>query len=346
MARRQFELWRRRVCLVWIAFACLVNGTRGADLVTSAPRREKIRVTATLSLLGDWVQQVGGHEVEVSTLIAPGRSPHTFEPSPRDLRQIAESQLFVSVGLGLDDWASRARSSARHVRFLPLGEVLKNKNALPAIPEPGVEIDPNAGASEAHHGEHHPHHDHAQGVDPHFWLDPVLARAAVEEIAQALTEVAPERADVWRAGAKRYAEELEALHREIAQKLHPCAGARLVTFHHAFGYFAHRYGLVVAAVIEEYPGKQPSESYLMRLVERLRGLHVTTIFAEPQFSPRVARLLAQEVGARVATLDPEGSSSTPSYVALMRANVEAVRENLCAGPAPDSPADKSTTSAR
>jgi ABC-type Zn uptake system ZnuABC Zn-binding protein ZnuA len=301
---------------------------------TSSPRT-KVSVVATIMPLADWVRNVGGDEVEVTTLIAPGMSPHTYEPGPADLRRIAESQLFVSVGLGLDNWAARLSRSNRSGRSLAVGERLRLRGLIrdedgaiagtTAPQEAGNAAD--AGRSHATHSDRHDH-DHA-GPDPHFWLDPTLAREAVSEIAAALTEVAPDRADLWRQRADAYNRQLEALDREIAGLLAPCKGRQIVTFHNAFGYFARRYGLAVGGVIEESPGKQPSERSLKQLVETLRQAGTNTIFSEPQLDSRVARILAQEVGAKVSVLDPEGTGQRQSYVSLMRFNARQIKEALC-----------------
>jgi ABC-type Zn uptake system ZnuABC Zn-binding protein ZnuA len=318
--------------LAKLALTCLaVLGTTGASASETSATAQKITVVATLAPIADWVRNIGGNAVEVYTLCPPGTSPHTFEPSPADLKKTAKCRLFVSVGLGLDNWAAQMSRSNPSSLSVALGEQLLKAGKLPK----DLPVPPQLGggdASENHdheHGEGHGHsHDHG-GVDPHFWLDPVLAMAAIDEITTALLKAAPERVAVWKEGAARYRKQLEELHRDISEQLASCKGQKLITFHHAFGYFAKRYGLDVAGVIEAYPGKQPSERELKNLVEQLRSLGVKTIFSEPQLDARLARIVAQEIGGRVGTLDPEGTAERSTYIELMRFNAEQLKKALC-----------------
>ncbi len=293
---------------------------------------EKLCAVATIAPLADWVKNVGGNEVEVVTLVPPGTSPHTFEPSPSDLRLIARSRLFVAVGLGLDDWSTRLARSNKGIRLLQLGNRLKEQGVLPQdLPTPetlNVEDGDHHEGNEVHEHGHTHTHSHG-GTDPHFWLDPLLAKQAVTEIENVLTEIAPDRAATWQRGAKVYCEQLAALDREIQQMLAGCKGQRLVSSHNAFAYFAKRYGLVVAGVVEEYPGKQPSERDIKKLVQRLRAKGIKTIFAEPQMDTRLARIIAGEVGGTVGILDPEGTAQRQSYLELMRYNAQQVKAALC-----------------
>ncbi|MCX7626265.1 MAG: metal ABC transporter substrate-binding protein, partial [Candidatus Sumerlaeaceae bacterium] len=220
----------------------------------------------------------------------------------------------------------------KQCKLLALGDVLDKKGLLPKdVPKPKELrlVEKSAGKSPAGRDQLHEHgHDHS-ATDPHFWLDPLLADLAAKEIKAALVSVAPERSALWHEGAMRYSRELTGLHQEIREQLEACRGSKLITFHHSFGYFARRYELEVAGVIEMYPGKQPSEREIKALVQEIRALNMKTIFAEPQMDARLAHIIAQEVGGRVALLDPEGTSERQSYVELMRYNAKQVKKALC-----------------
>ncbi len=193
---------------------------------TTSPQ-QKVAVVATILPLADWLRQVGGENVDVTVLVPPGRSPHTFEPTPSDLRRIARCRLFVSVGLGLDDWANRLGETASGATRLALGERLKERGLLPTelLGDHPTTAAVKPTASEPLHKHHdHDHCDHGHGPDPHFWLDPLLAREAVSEIAQALTKVAPGRTPEWNSRAEAYRQQLLKLHEEIATQLEPCRG--------------------------------------------------------------------------------------------------------------------------
>lgn len=309
--------------ILWLALASIASSQ-------TTSTTERIPVVVSIAPLADWVRQIGGEAVEVTTLVPPGTSPHTFEPSPADLRKMAEARLFVHVGLGLDEWVARLSRTNKNSKLLAIGDVLQKKGLLPKDVAKPKELTLFEKSSPHRSGEKDHFHEHdANGTDPHFWLDPLLAQLATKEIENALSTVAPEGAALWHEGAMRYSRELEQLHREILEQLKACRKAKLVTFHHAFGYFASRYELEIAGVIEMYPGKQPSEREIKGLVQQLRALGVKTIFTEPQMDSRLAEIVAQEIGGNVATLDPEGTSERQSYTGLMRFNAEQIKRALC-----------------
>ncbi|MCX7717418.1 MAG: metal ABC transporter substrate-binding protein [Candidatus Sumerlaeaceae bacterium] len=323
---------------VWLRVAAAV-------LIVAAPlsvaAAEKIQVVATIPPLADWVKQVGGDRVEVATLIPTGASAHTFEPSPREMRVASRAALIVRVGLQMDDWGARiGKAAAPHAKMLDLGDMLKAAGQLPDLtgvyqPEIVASSEDRQSPSEHHvHGPGCAHH-HEGGVDPHFWLDPVLAKISVGYIADALAKLDPARAEVFKKNAERYSAQLDELDAEVSATLSAAGGRAFASFHNAFSYLAKRYGLTLAAVIEEYPGKTPSDRYIKTVVDALRRRQIKTVFAEPQLSPRAAEIIAAEIGGRVDVLDPYGSSDYPdrdTYAKLMRYNAARLKEALSGNP--------------
>jgi ABC-type Zn uptake system ZnuABC Zn-binding protein ZnuA len=168
------------------------------------------------------------------------------------------------------------------------------------------------------------------GVDPHIWLDPRFAVIQVRNIAEGLAAHDPENAEFYRRNAEAYVRSLEALDAEIARDTAAFTKKDFVAFHPAFSYFARRYGLNQAAVIEEFPGQEPSPRYVAGVMRTIRDLGVTAIFAEPQFSPRIVEVIARDLDIDVRVLDPieTGDPDKDSYLRLMRANLEALRSVL------------------
>lgn len=324
-----------------LALAAVLAGCRSSDSSRSlgAVLPGKIQVVATIPPLADWARRVGGDHVEATVLLPPGTSPHVFEPSASDMKRVAGAEVFLSVGLNMDDWAARlARAAGPRQKVVAVGDALAERKVLPPVDdvlsatetiEGGADDDSHAGHDHDH--DHHGHdHDHGP-VNPHFWLDPMLARESLQEIRDALAAVAPQHADEFTANARQYALELEDLDRELSATLEPVRGRGFVSFHNAFPYLAHRYGLTIVAVIEESPGKTPSERYVRRVADRLRALGIRTVFSEPQLNPRVAQILAAEVGAEVDVLDPYGSTvdeDRDTYQELMRFNAARLRRAL------------------
>jgi zinc transport system substrate-binding protein len=289
----------------------------------------KIHVVATIFPLADWVKQVGGDRVNVTTLLPAGRSPHTFDPSPTEIRSIAHSRLFFKVGLKMDDWGSRlAEAGGADTKVIGLGDLLASRHQLPDLTSVTAALEEigAAEADEARHDAHTAHlmHDHdEEGVNPHYWLDVQLARLSVADIRDALVAADPGSSQTYHANALAYSERLVALDRQLQDTLSQCTQRRFVSFHNAYPYLANRYGLQLAGVIEDYPGKTPSEKYVKALASRLRRMQIKTVFSEPQLNPQIAEILATEVGARVDILDPYGSQTAPdrnSFEKLMQYN--------------------------
>jgi zinc transport system substrate-binding protein len=291
-----------------------------------------VPVTVSIHPLALLVAEVGGDAVEVRTLLAPGASPHGFEPRPSQVRDLARAHLLVTVGAGLDPWADRLHEAvAADVPWLELAD------HVPLVPfrEPDHDDhDHEADHAEDHDGPADPHgHGHGHGAgDPHFWLDPVRVRDhAVPAIVAALSAAAPGEAAGFAARGAAFRERLGVLDRELAEGLAPVAGRAFVAFHSAFTYFAARYGLRQVGVVEPIPGREPSARWMRDVVQAARDGGARAVLIEPQFNPRVARNLARQFDGRVITVDPIGDPSGPSgrsYAGLMRFNLRAFTEAL------------------
>ncbi len=273
---------------------------------------DKLKVVATIFPLADFVKNVGGDRVEVVTLMSAGDSPHTWEPSPEQVKTIADARLIVINGAGLEFWIAKVVEAAASPDLVTVDTSIF----------PGIEGSLLT-ADEDGHGVD----DSQHGINPHIWLDPVLAQKQVEAIAQALVMADPENKDRYLENAAAYVAELKALDDEIKDTTESFSIRQFIAFHPAWTYFANRYGLVEAAVIEESPG-QDSSAHKKEVIDLARALNIKAIFAEPQFNSEAAQSIADEVGAEVLFLDPIGDpelSERDSYIKLMRYNVDQMR---------------------
>ena len=301
-----------RTLLVVVLLLALL-GTVGCKPSASG---DKLKVVATIFPLADFVKNVAGDKAEVVALLQPGDSPHTYEPSPDDMKSVAEASLLVINGAGLDFWVEKVKSAASP------DLMVVDTSIIPAMEGALLSGDEHESEDTAH-----------GGVNPHFWLDPVLAQKQVEAIAAALVMVDPENKGFYLANAAKYIGELKSLDREIREETDGFSTRSFITFHPAWTYFASRYGLTEAAVIEEAPGKAPTIDDIKRIVDVVRDLKVRAIFAEPQFNPAAAQRIAEDSGGdvRVLFLDPIGGADLPgrdSYIALMRYNVGQMGEAM------------------
>jgi zinc transport system substrate-binding protein len=262
-------------------------------------------VVATFYPLWEFTEQVAGDRAEVVSLVPPGVEPHDWEPSPRDVAQAQRARVLVHSGTPLDAWVGKLLGDAasRTIVVVDAGHGITPLRLGPAI-------------------------------DPHMWLDPVLARAQVETIAAALERADPAGRATYTGNARAYAARLEQLDRAFADGLRRCARHELVTSHAAFGYLARRYGLTQVPVMGIAPEAEPSPADLAALVGTARRLKVTHVFFERLVSPRLAETLAREIGAGALPLDPiegvtkEEAAAGKGYVELMEANLIDLRTAL------------------
>ncbi len=283
---------------------------------------EKIPVAASILPLGDFCRNLGGERVEVQVLIPPGASPHVFEPTPAVVARAVSARLLVYVGAGLDPWASKL------LKAHPVQDrvVVEAVHGIPLINDPTSHHDHQSPAlnyqdrGRTVSGSHH--HQHPQG-NPHVWLDPVLAQEICRNISAALLRVDPNHRQTYEDNLNHYLKALEDLHQEMQTRLAALGLREYVSFHPAFTYLARRYGLREVGVIEASPGREPTPRQIQRILSAIRRYHVKVVFAEPQFSPRVAEVIAREAGVRVLLLDPLGGRPPygSDYLQMMRHNL-------------------------
>jgi manganese/iron transport system substrate-binding protein len=285
----------------------------------------KVRVSATISVLADMVERVGGDRAEVHTIVEPGADVHTFQPSPSDAREISRSRVVFENGMGLEGWLEDLIQSAG------------GEDATVVELSEGIE----AGVEEAHHEEHareeHAHeeehgHEHEDG-NPHLWLDVENARRYVEKIRDALVEADRDGAEEYRANATEYLEELEELDGYIREKAGsiPEEDKKLVTFHDAFPHFAEAYGFEMIGVVIQNPEDEPSSREVARVVREIEEADVPAVFTEPQFSRGLAETVAREADVEVYELYSDSLTDEPgagSYEEMMRTNIDRIAEAL------------------
>jgi len=296
-----------RILLTMLSTLVLVTFSLGGCGGTPAPGADKVKVAVSIAPLADLAQQVGGEHVTVTTLVPPAASPHTYEPTPAQVREVAEANVLVLIGLGFEFWAEDVVESAANPALM----VLHTSEGIEVI-----------------HDEHE-HEEHEIG-NPHVWLNPWNAMVQVRHIRDALIEADPAHQTEYEAHAQAYLAQLEALDEEIAAQVATWSHQEFIAFHPSWIYFAQRYGLVQAAVVERTPGKEPSPAELAEIIEIARRIGARAIFAEPQFSPKGAETIAAESGAQVLFLNPLGGALRQaqdeaegpiSYLEMMRYNV-------------------------
>jgi zinc transport system substrate-binding protein len=298
-------------------------------LEVSAASAQSLTAIASIFPVADIAQQIGGEQWDVVTLIPAGASAHTYEPSPEQVRQFARARLFLQIGLGLEYWLEKLVRAAKSPGLITV-DLSTGIDTIP-VPAPASLSTSRQGADRGHRPNHHTSvkgsddHTHAtEGPDAHYWLDPVRMQQVVTRLEQGFTDLDPAHAALYAERSRRVRAELETLHLEIEQRTRGLRNRSFVGLHAAWTYFAPRYSLVQAAVVEPFPGREPSPRYLAELAQLMRREGVRAIVVEPQLTSAAAQALARETGARVGVLDPYGGRGIPgreSYLDLMRYNV-------------------------
>ncbi|MGP3910217.1 metal ABC transporter substrate-binding protein [Nonomuraea sp. 10N515B] len=257
-----------------------------------------------------WVtEQVGGSDVQLTTLTAPGVEPHDLELGVKQVSDIQNAALTVyikGVQPAVDDAVAADKSfdAATAVTTLPAGEHAEE---------------------EGHAEEEHGHEE--VGYDPHIWLDPSRLATVATKLGERLAAADAAHAQAYKDRAAQTAATLGTLDQEFTKGLSTCMAKTLVTAHEAFGYLADRYKLKQVGITLD-PETEPSPARLSEVAKVAKAEGVTTIFTEALVSPKVAEVLASQVGAKTAVLDPLESKPSGDYLSAMRDNLKTLQTAL------------------
>jgi ABC-type Zn uptake system ZnuABC Zn-binding protein ZnuA len=315
----------------YLAFFALMLGMMAGTgavpaVAQSTPQPEPLKVVATFSILADWVHNVGGESIELTTIVPAGSDTHTFDPSPDQVASIAEADIIFEIGLGFEPWLDDMINAS-------------GASATRVVVSEGIEV---LAFGDANHDEHEDHgdeegHDHGS-EDPHIWGDVQNAINAVTIIEQALTEDDPASAETFATNATAYTAELETLDEHVRTETAtiPEDGRKLVTTHDTFGYYAHAYGFEITGTAlnsGSTEGGDPSARDIAELVQVIQDAGVPAIFAENVSNNGLMETIAAEAGVELAPPlytdalgEPGGEAGT--YIDMMTWNTATIVEAL------------------
>jgi len=301
--------------LVCVLAAAAVLAAGGCGAGSDAAGGGTLDVVAAESFLADIAQNVAGERFEVRSLVPLETDPHSFEPTPKDLGEVAAADLMVINGGGLEGPLLKLlENTGGGVTLVDASAGLQSRS-----PQPG---EPALGSSE---------------TDPHFWLDPLLVKTYVANLRDAFTKADPAGAAVYDANAAAYMQRLDELSAWIKSKVAviPAANRKLVMNHSSHGYFADEYGFsVVGTVIPGVgTGESPTAQQLGDLTSAIRASGAKAIFVEIAENPKLAQQIAAETGITVvddlldhSLTEPDGVA--PTYIDMMRFDTRRIVEAL------------------
>lgn len=277
-----------------------------------------VEVVATFSILGDLAKQVGGDLVRVTTLVGPDEDAHAYTPTPRDSKALAEAELVVENGLGMEGWVNRLVSGSGFKGHF----VVASEGVTPR-------------QMDAEEEEDHGHAASGNVTDPHAWQDIANVRIYVKNIAAGLAKARPEEASAFRAKAADYDAKLVELDAWVRAELGsiPAGQRKVITSHDAFGYFSAAYGVTFLAPQGVSTEVTPTATQVAKLVEQMKTEKVRRVFFENMASPKLVKQLAKDGGADVGKpvySDALSKASGPAatYAAMFRHNVAQFKEAM------------------
>jgi zinc transport system substrate-binding protein len=314
---------------------CKSCGDKGAG-------NQRTTVAVSIFPIYDLTKRIAGPDADVTLLLPAGRNEHSFDPTPKDIENASKAKLGVMVGLNLDPWMEKLLKDAA-----PTAKVLKVGDKVPTLT---IKDDPIGADEHDDHDDHDDHdhdkdgkqdhkkdehgHDHDEhekkgAADPHVWLDPQRAQKIVHAIAEELGKVDPAHEAGYRERGAALEKQLGDLDTEVEAKTKTFKRRGFVTFHGSFSYFAARYKLDILAVIEPFPGSQPTSDYVQKVLEVVKKKNVPALYSEPQLDPRPAKIIADEAKIPLGVLDPVGGQpETDSYEKMIRFDVAALEKHL------------------
>ena len=289
--------------LLWVVLA----GAGGGTLAAETP----VRVVVSFSILEDLVAAVGGSDVAVTSLIGRDANEHVFEPRPEQVRLLTQARLFVVNGLGLEGWLPRLVQSAGYH-----GPVVVAAEGIAPM------MRTEAGES-------------ARTADPHAWQDVRHGVIYAENIARALAAADPRHAAAYRQRFTNYRAELEALDRDVREKLGaiPAEKRRVITTHDAFAYYGRAYGVTFLAPQGLSTESEPSAKTVAALIRQIRRDGIKALFLENISDPRLMQEIARETGASLgpplysdALSGPQGPA--PTYLRMIEYNTAVLKQGM------------------
>lgn len=305
----------------------LAAGLLLAQAPLAASAQDKLSVVASFSILGDFVKEVGGDRVVLTTLVGPNGDAHVYSPTPADAKAMAGAKLIVVNGLKFEGWMTR---------------LIKSSGAKATVATATSGITPLQNEADDHdHGKKDKHgHNHAGQDDPHAWQSVANARIYVANIREALVKADPAGKEAYEANATRYLAQLETLDGEIRAAVAriPADRRKAITSHDAFGYFVKAYGIAFIAPQGVSTEAEASARDVGRIIRQVKAEKVPAVFLENVTNPRLVEQIARESGARLggriysdALSDAAGPAGT--YIAMMKHNISQIEKALAAGPA-------------
>jgi zinc transport system substrate-binding protein len=295
-------------------------------------RKETLEVISTLFPIYDFVGQIGKEHLDVRLLLPPGVEPHSFDPSPKDIAKINNSDIFIWAGAAMEPWVVKIINAMKDAKKKPIVVDVSKRIKLLSRSGEKCEDEENHDAENEADKHHHYHKD----KDPHYWLDFDNDKKMVDTITSALAEKDPDNKDFYIKNAADYKKQLDELDKEYREILGRCRQKIIIyAGHFAFGYLAKRYGLEYISPYKGFaPNSEPTPKQMAALIKTIKVTGATHIFYEELLEPRIARAIAEHTGIKILLLhgahniSAKELESGTTFADIMRQNLKNLKTGL------------------
>lgn len=288
-------------------------------------KKDVLSIYTTVYPLTYFAERIGGKHVEVNSIYPPGSNEHSFEPTQKDMMNLADADLFFYVGLGLEGFVNNAQKTLKNenVEFIETAANVSEEK-----------LDVSTSVAHEHEAEEEDH-DHAHGdIDPHVWLSPIISQDLALSIKDALVKTQPNHKEEFEQNYKALISELQDLDKEFKEMADNAPSKTFFVSHSAFGYIAGTYGLTQISVAGLNSQDEPSQKELTKIVDQAKENHIHYILFEQNVSSKLAEVIQKEVGAEPLTLHnlsvltDEDIKNEETYFTLMKKDIETLKKAL------------------
>ncbi|MBW3111468.1 metal ABC transporter substrate-binding protein [Bacillus sp. MCCB 382] len=324
--------------------ACNQASKTTGNNASQSEGEESISIMTSLYPLQYFAERIGGDLVKVESLLPPGSDAHTFEPTSKDMISIAESDLFIYNGLGMESYAEKITKSLENEDTIMV-EATKGvdviANSHDHSEEGHHEEEEGANEEEHHEEEHHEESDadheeehHHGDYDPHVWLDPTRAIGLAENIRDALIDLHPQHKDAFNQNFDELKKDLESIDTEFTSLAQESDHPEILVSHAAYGYWEDAYGIEQLAVAGLSPTDEPSQRELKEIIETAKEHSIHYVIFEQNVTTRVAEIIQKEINAKplkvhnLSVLTESDIENNENYLTLMKKNIKTLEQAI------------------
>lgn len=304
--------------MAFIVFVLFLSGCNGESADVQKPKKT-ISVYTTIYPIEDFTKKIGGEHVSVKSVYPPGADAHTFEPTMKTMMEVADSDLFIYNGAGLEAFIDKMKSS------------MKNENVRFIEATKGIEI---INGEHEHSESHEDHQETDHDTDPHVWLDPVYALTMAGNIKNALIEKKPDAKAEFAQNYEQLANKLQKVDAELKQTVKSARRKEILVSHSSYGYWEHRYGLEQISITGLSPEHEPSQKQLQSIIETVNKQDIPYIIYDQNPLTNVTETIQKETGTKPLTLHNleyitvEDEKNNEDYFSIMEKNLSNLKKAL------------------